>query len=114
MALFKEGDIIRILTTDGFKPLSERTKSDVKVITELDRLFPLLSDDEVGELIRRMDFDKLADPKTSPEQRREILSRMDECPCCHQWLGHNNPPPDAEEQDAPRSADYRRQDRFKF
>jgi hypothetical protein len=30
----------------------------------------------------------------SPEDRREVLSTMDTCPCCDRWLGHNKPPAD--------------------
>jgi hypothetical protein len=30
----------------------------------------------------------------SPEDRREVLSTMDVCPCCDRWLGHNKPPVD--------------------
>jgi hypothetical protein len=83
---FKEGDIIALLTPAGTKPS--------KAVIRVDKLFPLLTRDELEELHRRLIFEELADPNTEPEVRREILSRMGVCPCCQRWLGHNNPPPD--------------------
>jgi hypothetical protein len=52
----------------------------------------------------------LMDPNLDPEFRHEILSKMDTCPCCQRWLGHNNPPADAGEL----KTSYRRQHAFDF
>jgi hypothetical protein len=113
MALFKEGDFIRIITSGTGRPLSERTKRDVKVITELDRLFPQLTDAEVDELHHRMLMEELNKRDLSPERRRELLKQFERCPCCDSWLGHNNPPAgDAVIDDPPPR--YRRQTSFKF
>jgi hypothetical protein len=45
-----------------------------------------------------------------PVHRRELLSKMETCPCCDRWLGHNRPPADIIADDPP----YRRQPSFDF
>jgi hypothetical protein len=101
---FKEGDIIALLTPAGKKP--KRT------VVQVDKLFPLLTRDELEQVRQWIIFHELANPDTDPETRREILSTMDVCPCCQRWLGHNNPPTD--DSDPPPPAVRARQKSFDF
>jgi len=55
-------------------------------------LLPQMTDDEIAEMIRQEDIRRLA--LADDATRREMLSTMDECPCCKRWLGHNEPPAD--------------------
>jgi hypothetical protein len=89
--MISEGSLVARIIAKGDKPS--------KAVIQIDKLLPLLSKDDIKKLLHRMTFDQLADPATSPERRRELLSGMDRCPCCERWLGHNRPP--ADEGDPP-------------
>jgi hypothetical protein len=99
---FKQGDIIALLCREETKP------SNIKTIRRVDELMPQLTRDELKQVFDWITLELLFSPDTTPEERCEILSAMDECPCCKRWLGHNRPP--ADDNDQP----YRRQRSFEF
>jgi hypothetical protein len=99
---FKKGQLVASFKANG--------REVTRTLIRIDELMPQLTCAEVKKLLYWMTFEELADPDTDPERRRELLSRMDKCPCCDRWLGHNNPPADAGEPEPP----YRRQGFFKF
>ena len=102
----EKGEFLAILKAAGNEKLS-------KAAIRLDALLPELSRDELKQLHDWMILEQLkdlCDPGTDPEHRREVLSTVEVCPCCQQWLGHNNPPPDSDDPPTP----YRRQSSFKF
>lgn len=81
----KEQELLDLFARDGIKPSS--------AARSIARLAPQLSRSELEEFRDWAEIYELA--SATPEQRREILSTMDTCPCCDRWLGHNNnPPPD--------------------
>jgi hypothetical protein len=94
-----KGQLIAELAAAGITKLS---RAAIKV----DKLLPELSDDDLRELYRQLTINLLA--TGTDEERHEMLSTMDTCPCCDRWLGHNRPPPDA--SDPP----HRRQTSFDF
>jgi hypothetical protein len=100
--LFHKGDVIALLRPDG--------KKVTQAIRSVDDLMTQLTRDELKQLHERLTREALMDPDTDPQDRHEILSRMDVCPCCQRWLGHNNPPSDADESEPP----LRRQRAFDF
>jgi hypothetical protein len=93
---FSEGDLVALLKVADRKPS--------KAVVQLDKLLPLLTDDDLENLHREITIRQLVD--ADPVQRRELLSGVEVCPCCDRWLGHNRPP--AEDSDPP----YRRQTSF--
>jgi hypothetical protein len=99
---FKKGQLVAEWRAKG--------REVTKTLIRIDELMPQLTCEEIQKLCHWITFDLLADPETTPGERRELLSRFDKCPCCDRWLGHNNPPADAGEPEAP----YRRQRSFKF
>ncbi len=82
--LWCKGDFIALLRPDG--------TNVTQAIRSIDKLMPQLTRDDLKELHEWLTRQALMDPDTDPETRRKILSRMDVCPCCQRWLGHNNPP----------------------
>ena len=87
--LFKEGDFIALFKDKGHKI--------TRTIISIDQLLPQLSREDLDKVSDWITRQALMDPETDEEYRRELLSRMDTCPCCQRWLGHNNPPADAGE-----------------
>jgi hypothetical protein len=102
-----EGDYIARLTAKGIKPS--------KAAIQIDKEMPLATLDDLKKLHHWMLIEELAN--ADPQQRRELLSKMDTCPCCDRWLGHNQPPADdgapAEPVKNTHRA-YRRQPSFDF
>jgi hypothetical protein len=96
---FYKGDMIALLYPEGGKI--------PRHVRRIDELMPQLTEDEIREVFRRETVRRLAE--ATAEERREMLSEMDECPCCKRWLGHNQPPAD---DDAPPSS--QRQTTFDF
>jgi hypothetical protein len=98
MGKFVKGQIIELPTKPSCKPS--------RVVIRVDELMPQLSDAELVELRERMERAMLIEG--TPDQKREVLSRMSACPTCgHGLLGHNQAPDD-------HSRVYRRQGSFKF
>jgi hypothetical protein len=44
------------------------------------------------EQVRQWMMQLLAE--AGPEERREMISSLNTCPCCERWMGHNHPPDD--------------------
>lgn len=82
------GDFFALMTKDGRKP------SNVHVVKSLDKLFPQATLEECNKIYEWLVRYMLMNHDLEPEERRELLSHFDSCPCCEHWLGHNNPPPD--------------------
>ena len=102
----EKGELLAILKAAGNEKPS-------KAAVRADALLPELSRDELKQLydwLTLEEFKDLIDPDTDPERWREVLSTVDVCPCCQQWLGHNNPPADDDDPPTP----YRRQASFEF
>jgi hypothetical protein len=97
--LFVEGQLVASLKAKGLKVS--------KAAIQLDKELPLLTRDELEKVYNRLTLDALSDPETTPAERRELLSKLDVCPCCQRWLGHNRPPEDDEPP-------HRRQPSFDF
>jgi hypothetical protein len=91
-------ETIAALIADGEKP----SKQFIRVLDLMMQLTP----EERTRLSDWMNWQDLI--KATPEERREILSTMDACPCCGRWMGHNNPPAD----DDAGGPSYRRQASF--
>jgi hypothetical protein len=99
---FKEGELIAHFEAAGVKV--------VPAIRSIDKLMPRLTCEEIQKLKHWMIVEALVYHDLDPEERRELLSRFDTCPCCDQWLGHNRPPADDSGPPSP----YRRQKSFDF
>ena len=95
----------RFIATGRIQITKQFTRKDAE---KMDLLLPQLTWEELEKLRHWMRIDLLAN--ATPEQRHEMLSTMDTCPCCDRWLGHNKPPAN----DADDVAPYRRQSSFKF
>jgi hypothetical protein len=68
--------------------------------------------EEDGDRFRQwLMWDNLRD--ATPEERRQLFKdyRLESCPCCDRWLGHNEPPANDDPDDGP---SYRRQRSFNF
>ncbi len=101
----EKGELLAWMTAQGHKPRKD--------IVRLDALMAEMTRDELKQIYDWMtleQFKDLCDPDTDPEHRREVLRQLDVCPCCQQWLGHNNPPADSDDPPTP----YRRQSSFDF
>ena len=84
----EKGELLAMLKAAGIEKPS-------KAAVRADALMAELSRDELKELYDWLTLEELTlDPDTDPEYRRKLLSTVDVCPCCQQWLGHNNPPAD--------------------
>ena len=106
----EKGELLAILKAAGIEKPS-------KAAVRVDPLLAELSRDELKQVFEWLELEELkelVDPnaEVTPEERRERLSQFDVCPCCQQWLGHNNPPAEGDEPPAP--TPYRRQASFKF
>ena len=89
VGIFTEGQIIAAMGANkakGWKP--------TRAIIAIDKLMPFLTQAEIEKLRLHMTLDDFNDPNLAPERRRELLDKMDVCPCCQRWLGHNRPPAD--------------------
>jgi hypothetical protein len=84
VGIVAKGAFVAALERKGLKPS--------RAAQSVDKLLPLLTREEIKKLIHWMEIDMLAE--AGPAERRELLSKMEVCPCCERWLGHNNPPPD--------------------
>jgi hypothetical protein len=98
---FAKGDLIASMQAEHI-PIS-------KAVISVDKLLPQLSRDDLEDLFDRLTFDLLADPTTTPEERRELLARFDHCPCCKQWLGHNRQPDDDPSMRRQTAFDFKRE-----
>jgi hypothetical protein len=65
-------------------------KSPAEPPSKVDKLLPQLTREELEKLRRHVLIEETVEA-TTPERRRQLLSKMEVCPCCDRWLGHNKP-----------------------
>lgn len=90
-----------------------------RTVIRFDELATQLSKDDWKKFLDWIFWDEISKPDLTPERRRELLADKEMCPCCQQFLGHNNPPADAGADDPTspprvRHMSYRRQTSFDF
>jgi hypothetical protein len=76
--------ILAGMRADGIEP----TKPHLEIFELVAEMTP----DELEEFHEWLTWQVLQE--STAQERREILSKMDTCPCCERWLGHNRPPAD--------------------
>ena len=108
------GEFLDAVRAAGVEP----SKDLIKLDAELSGMDPPFTREEWRQVYDHLTW-HLLESCTDAAERRELLAGRDTCPCCDQWLGHNNPPTDGSADDPPpiikaRNAQYRRQTSFDF